>query len=128
MGVLDVTRIVLSVKKKKRLRKVKKINFRTFSTNFLMKMRRRSRIVVKKVWKKMILEGLPDLSVMVKVRIVSVLDSIVVEETMKGNAETREEEKDVKIANVVHPWKSLTFVKALVVSNEIARNKSSRCP
>merc|ERR1711860_12305 len=122
MGVLDVTRIVLSVKKKKKLRKVKKINFRTFSTNFLMKMRRRSRIVVKKVWKKMILEGLPALNVMVKVRIVSVPDSIAVEETMKGNEETREEEKDVKIANVVHPWKSSTFVKALVVSNEITRN------
>merc|ERR1711860_417900 len=120
--VLDVTRIVLSVKKKMRLRKVKKISFRTFSTSFLKKMRRRSRTVVKKVWKKMILEGLPDLSVMVKVRIVSVPDSIVVEETMKGNAETREEEKDVKIAHVVHPWKSSTFVKALVVSNEIARN------
>merc|ERR1711860_188160 len=116
----DVTRIVLSVKKKKR--KVKKANFRTFSTSFLMKMRRRSRIVVKKVLRKMILEGLPDLSVMVKVRIVSVPDSIVVVETMEGNEETREEEKDVKIANVVHPWKSLIFVKALVVSNEIARN------
>merc|ERR1711860_389309 len=106
-----------SVKKKKR--KVKKANFRTFSTSFLRKMRRRSRTVVKKVWKKMILEGLPDLNEMVKVRIVSVPDSIVVVETMKGNAETKEEEKDVKIVNVVHPWKSSTFVKALVVSNEI---------
>merc|ERR1712004_746533 len=105
--------------KKMRLMKVKKINFRNISTNFLRRMRTRSRIVVKKVWKKMILEGLPDLSVMVKVRIVSVPVSIVVEETMKGNEETREEEKDVKIANVVHPWKSSTFVKALVVSNEI---------
>merc|ERR1712004_862433 len=105
--------------KKMRLMKVKKINFRNISTNFLRRMKTRSRIVVKKVWKKMILEGLPDLNVMVKVRIVSVPDSIVVVETMKGNAETREEEKDVKIVNVVHPWKSSTFVKALVVSNEI---------
>merc|ERR1712062_460791 len=104
------------------MRKVKKISFRNISTNFLRMGRMRSRTVVKKVLRKMILEGLPDLSVMVKVRIVSVPDSIVVEETMKGNEETREEEKDVKIANVVPPWKSLTFVKALVVSNEIARN------
>merc|ERR1712083_379605 len=74
--------------------------------------------------KKMILKGHPGLNVMGKVLNVSVLDSIAVVvkiEITKIPLErvTENEEKDVKIANAVHPWKSSTFVKALVVSSEL---------
>merc|ERR1711953_794350 len=78
----------------------------------------------KKKTKKMILKGHPDLNVMGKVLNVSVPGSIAVVvkiEITKITLErvTENEEKDVKIANAVHPWKSSTFVKALVVSSEL---------
>merc|ERR1712029_740436 len=108
--VLDVTRVDLSVKKMGKRTAVKKV---------LKKTRLR-----KKKTKKMILKGHPDLNAMGKVLNVSVPGSIAVVvkiEITKIPLErvTENEEKDVKIANVVQPWKSSTFVKALVVSNEL---------
>merc|ERR1711993_188788 len=78
----------------------------------------------KKKTKKMILKGHPDLNVMGKVLTVSVPGSIAVVVKIEITKIPRErvtenEEKDVKIANAVHPWKSSTFVKALVVSSEL---------